>query len=95
MKDFYNLLLYIKIMLKRNFIKQHKASFSIILFIIILGIIHNIKPNFIYKKDNTFREFGLGYIKKTVLPMWFIVIVTAILCYLFILYYLEYPRMTY
>ncbi len=80
-------------MLKRNFIRQHKVSFAIILFIILLSIIHTIKPNFIYKKDGTFREFGLGYIKKTVLPIWLIIIMMAILCYLFVLYYLSYPTM--
>ncbi len=82
-------------MLKRNFIRQHKVSFAIILFIILLSIIHSIKPNFIYKKDGTFREFGLGYIKKTVLPIWLIIIMMAILCYLFVLYYLSYPSLIY
>ena len=82
-------------MLKRNFIRQHKVSFAIILFIILLSIIHSVKPNFIYKKDGTFREFGLGYIKKTVLPIWLIIIMMAILCYLFVLYYLSYPSLIY
>ena len=51
-------------MLKRNFIRQHKVSFAIILFILSLTFIHTTKPNFLYKKDDTFREFGLGYLKK-------------------------------
>ena len=95
MKDFNNLLLYIKIMLKRNLIRHHKVSFAIILFILSLTVIHTTKPNFLYKKDDTFREFGLGYLKKTVLPIWLIVIITAILCYLSVLYYLSYPSMVY
>lgn len=82
-------------MLKANFIKKHKVSFAIILFISILAVIHTSKPNFLYKKDGTFREFGIGFIKKTVLPMWLIVIVTAILCYLFVLYYLSNPKLIY
>ena len=82
-------------MLKRNFIRQNKISFAIILFVILLSIIHITSPNFLYNKDGTFREFGLGYTKKTVLHMWLIVIVTAILCYLMVLYYLMYPQMVY
>ena len=63
--------------------------------ILSLSVIHTTKPNFLYKKDDTFREFGLGYLKKTVLPIWLIVIVIAILCYLSVLYYLSYPSMVY
>ena len=82
-------------MLTRNFIRQNKISFAIILFVILLSVIHITSPNFLYNKDGTFREFGLGYTKKTVLPMWLIVIVTAILCYLLVLYYLMYPKIFY
>jgi len=82
-------------MLTTNFIRQNKVSFAIFIFLIVLGFIHNAKPNFLYKKDDTFREFGLGYIKKTVLPIWLIVIVVAILSYLMVLYYLRHPKIIY
>lgn len=82
-------------MLKTSFIRKNKLSFAIILFLIVLSFLHTIKPNFIYNKNGTFREFGLGYLKKTVLPMWLIVIITAILCYLFILYYITVPNVMY
>ena len=82
-------------MLNKNFIRKNKISFSILLFLLLLSLIHSSKPNFIYNKDGTFREFGVGYVKKTVLPMWLIIIVTAILCYLFILYYLSNPKLIY
>ncbi len=82
-------------MLKTSFIRKNKLSFAIILFLIVLSFLHTIKPNFIYNKNGTFREFGLGYLKKTVLPMWLIVIITAILCYLFILYYITVPIVMY
>lgn len=52
--------------------------------------IHILKPSFIYNDDGGFRQFGLGYRNKTVFPIWIISIVAAILCYLFILYYLAY-----
>lgn len=82
-------------MLKTSFIRKNKLSFAIILFLLVLSFLHTTKPNFIYNKNGTFREFGLGYLKKTVLPMWLIVIITAILSYLFILYYITVPNMVY
>ena len=82
-------------MITRNFIRQNVISFSIILFLIIFSTIHTYKPNFIYNKDGTFRDFGLGYRNKTILPMWLTVIVVAILCYLCILYFLAFPKIVY
>ena len=42
----------------------------------------------IYNEKGGFRQFGLGYKQKTVIPIWVVSIVLAIACYLF-LYYLE------
>ncbi len=50
------------------------------------------KPSFIYENDGSFRQFGLGYKKKTVIPIWLITIILAILSYVFILYYLTIPK---
>jgi len=82
-------------MISRNFIRQNIISFSIVLFLISFSLVHIIKPNFIYNKDGTFRDFGLGYRNKTILPMWLIVIITAILCYLSVLYFLAFPKILY
>jgi hypothetical protein len=38
--------------------------------------------------DGSFREFGVGYKNKTVIPIWVVSIIIAILCYLAISYYL-------
>ena len=45
------------------------------------------KPSFIFNSDGTFRNFGIGYSKKTVLPIWLITIVLAIISYFAIIYY--------
>uniref|UniRef100_A0A6C0LU10 Uncharacterized protein n=1 Tax=viral metagenome TaxID=1070528 RepID=A0A6C0LU10_9ZZZZ len=44
------------------------------------------KPAFIYNNDGSFKQFGVGYKNKSVLPMWFIVILISILSYVSILY---------
>jgi hypothetical protein len=51
-----------------------------------------IQPAFLYDKDGSIREFGVGYKNKTILPMWLFSIILGILSYTFVLYYLTYPR---
>ena len=79
----------------RSFIRKHIISFAIIIFISIYLVIHHLKPAFIYNKDGTLRQFGMGYRHKTILPMWLIVIILSILSYLIVLYYLAYPKIKY
>ena len=76
----------------RLFIRQNITSVSIVLFVILFGIIQVTKPAIIYNKDGSLRQFVLASRKKTVLPIWLITIFLAILCYLFILYYLTLPK---
>ena len=66
---------------------------SIFLFLIIFGIIVLVKPAFLFNKDGSLREFGLGYKNKTILPLWLFSLVLGILCYVLIQYYVNYGRM--
>jgi hypothetical protein len=76
----------------RLFIRQNITSVSIVLFIILFTVIQIVKPSIIYDNDGSLRQFGLASKKKTVLPIWLITIFLAILCYLFIMYYLTLPK---
>ena len=76
----------------RLFIRQNITSVSIVLFVILFAFIQIVKPSIIYEKDGSLRQFGLASKKKTVLPIWLITIFLAILCYLFIMYYLTLPK---
>ena len=58
-------------------------------FFVLLCFIHWIKPQLVYNSDGSLREFGVGYRKKTVLPLWLLVLVLAILCYGGAVYFLE------
>jgi len=49
-------------------------------------------PHFLYNQDGSLREFGLGYRKKTVVPIWLVALILAILSYLCVLYYLAIPK---
>ena len=74
--------------LNKRFVRINITSISIILFLAIFTMIHNFKPTLLYTKDGAFRQFGVGYKEKTVIPIWLVAIFLAILCYLFVLSYL-------
>ena len=77
----------------KPFIRKNVPMVSIILFIMIFGFIQMMKPSFLYNPDGSFREFGVGYKNKTILPVWLLSIVLGILCYLAILFYITKIRM--
>ena len=47
------------------------------------------KPACVYNHDGSFKVFGLGYRNKTVVPMWLVVIIAAILSYAGITYAMQ------
>jgi len=76
-----------------RFIQENITLVSILLFLVIFGLIQWIKPGFLYNNDGSIREFGVGYRNKTILPIWLLSILLGIICYLFVMYYLIYPRL--
>lgn len=80
-------------LMNRNFIRKHVVSASMLLFLALFLVVQTVKPAFLYEKDGSIRNFGLGYTKSTVLPMWAITVVLAITAYYTVMYYLAIPRM--
>tara|TARA_B100001287_G_C22649298_1_gene514359 strand:+ start:1183 stop:1431 length:249 start_codon:yes stop_codon:yes gene_type:complete len=76
-----------------NFIQQQKLSTAILLYLMIMGILIYTKPSFLFNVDDSIKQFGIGYQSKTVLPLSIMAILTAILSYIIVLYYLNYARM--
>jgi hypothetical protein len=79
--------------MKYSFIRKNINSFSILLFLVLFTLINIIKPSFIYNKDGSLREFGLGRKKRTIIPLWLMSIILGILSYLFVLYYITLPKL--
>jgi hypothetical protein len=79
----------------RTFTRNNITLVSIIIFTILFTFVQLIKPGFLYKSDGTIREFGVGYKNKTIMPIWLFSIILGILSYLFVLYYLAYPKISY
>jgi hypothetical protein len=79
--------------MNRHYIRENATLFSIVLFLIMFGSIQMIKPAFLYNKDGSIREFGVGYKNKTILPIWLLSIILGIISYLFVMYYVAYPKL--
>jgi hypothetical protein len=60
---------------------------------VLYGVTIAFKPHFLYNKDGSLREFGVGFRRKTVIPAWLLAIVLGIVSYFFVLYYLAAPKL--
>ena len=81
--------------MNRQYIRKNITTVAILLFIVLFCITQLAEPAFLYEKDGSLRQFGLGTRKKTVIPIWFLTLILAIFCYLFVLYYLAIPKFRY
>jgi hypothetical protein len=79
--------------MSKNYIRENQTLVAVILFVIIFGAIQIMKPSCFYNNNGSIREFGIGYKNKTILPIWLLSIVLGILCYLAVIYYVNYSRM--
>jgi uncharacterized membrane protein YozB (DUF420 family) len=77
----------------RSFIRNNITITAITLFIIIFAAVHVLRPGCLYKQDGSIREFGVGTKNKTIMPIWLFSIVLGILSYLFVAYYIAYPKL--
>ena len=50
------------------------------LYLILMGIIVFLNPNFLYDKNGKIKIFGIGD-DKTLFPLWLIIFVIAVICY--------------
>jgi hypothetical protein len=80
-------------LINKNYIREHITLISIILFVFIFGLIVMIKPAFLYNRDGSVREFGIGYKNKTILPIWLLSLILGIVSYLIVMFYLASPKL--
>jgi hypothetical protein len=74
-------------MIQQRWIRHNKISVAIIIYMILFALINVLKPAFMYNKDGSLKEFGVGYRKKTIIPVWLISIFLAIIAYFSVVYY--------
>jgi hypothetical protein len=71
-------------------INNNKTLVATSLFLVFFIYINVLKPGFLYNKDGSLREFGIGYKSKTVMPLWIISIMVGLLSYLLVLGYIKF-----
>lgn len=76
-----------------KFIQENIQIASISVFLTFYIVIVILKPNFLYNKDGSLREFGVGFKKKTVVPVWLLSIILGIMSYYIMLYYSSWPAL--
>ena len=72
-----------------TFVRNNVVLLSITIFIMLFTVIHMVKPGFIYNKDGSLRQFGVGRKLSTVLPSWLLAILLAIFSYLIVIVLLQ------
>jgi hypothetical protein len=70
-------------------IRQHVVTISILIYICIYMFIMYLKPSFLFNKNGSLREFGIGSRNKTIIPIWFLAIFIATLSYFSVMYYVS------
>jgi hypothetical protein len=74
-------------MFEKRWIRHNKIAVAILIYIILFGLINLLTPAFMYNKDGSLKEFGVGFRKKTIIPAWLISIFLAIIAYFSVVYY--------
>ncbi len=59
---------------------SRRFQISLMLYLILMGIIVFLNPNFLYDKNGKIKIFGIGD-DKTLFPLWLIIFVIAVICY--------------
>ena len=76
--------------MNKKLIRNNVTTISILIFLVSFSFINYLKPEFMYNKDGSLRQFGLAYNNKTIISGWLVSIILAILSYLSVRYYLDY-----
>jgi quinol-cytochrome oxidoreductase complex cytochrome b subunit len=68
----------------------NRLTIVIFLFIILYGVVVFLKPEMIFNnKSDSLRQFGVGYKNTTIVPLWLVSILFAIISYFLVLYILH------
>lgn len=76
-------------MFEKRWIRHNKITVAILIYIILFALINVLKPGFMYNPDGSLKEFGVGYRKKTIIPVWLSSILLAIIAYFSVVYYVS------
>jgi len=75
-----------------NYVVRNPLTIAIVIFIIAFYSLNVMRPAFLYNADGSLREFGLNSSRKTVLPVWFVALLMAIVSYIATIFVITVPR---
>ena len=75
-----------------KYITRNSTLFSILIFFVLFCLLYLIQPQIVFDNTGCPRDFGIGWKNKTIMPLWLITILLAILSYFIVLniVYLQY-----
>ena len=73
-------------------ILQNPAYYATVLFVGFFFIIVYGFPNLVFEDDGSIRQFGIGFRRKTIFPMWMLAIFLGIISYLLVQMYCLRPK---
>jgi hypothetical protein len=65
---------------------MNRLTIAIALFVLLFILVNLMKPVLLYNPDGSLRPFGIGYRKRTVVPLWLVVILLSIFTFSVSLY---------
>jgi hypothetical protein len=74
-------------MFEKRWVRHNKIAVAILIYICLFGLMNLLMPAFMYNPDGSLKQFGVGFRKKTIIPVWLISIFLAIISYFSIVYY--------
>ena len=74
------------------FFQKYKLHIAIFLFLLIFYAVQYFKPPFLYDTDGSIKQFGIGYSRKTIFPVWLFSIYLGILTYVLVLIFVKYYK---
>ena len=74
-------------MFERRWVRNNKIIVAILIYIVLYSLINILKPAFMYNPDGSIKQFGVGYRKKTIIPVWLISVLIAIISYFSVMAY--------
>jgi len=63
---------------------SHPLEISIVIYLVVVAIIWQIKPRFLFDEEGKFKRFGIGRHRKTTFPMWLFLALVGVIIYFII-----------
>jgi len=73
-----------------KWINSSPVVFALLIYCIAFTVIILLKPHFLFLHNGAIRKFGIGYQKKTILPLWLLSIILGIFSFMITLYIINF-----